>query len=385
MDFEVTAFWSYARHDDEASDGLLGDLRKALLTELRVQTAETFTIHEDRDTVLWGEAWETRIENLVDASSFFIPIISPGFLASEHCRNEFQIFLRRQQELGRTDLILPIYFVDVPQIEQEDLRDPDDVIIQAISDHNRIDWRDLRHSTLKTKKAKERIAGMAADLNASVVRSRSTVNTNREGTVQPEAMQIPSGNSVNEDRSDGFLENAAGIEEWLAELTVSIGVIGDLIGKMGSTFTDETASLDPETGARQRIAIFARIDHALKPTVDSIETEVENYSDLVSRAGGAVTGVLSFMGSQDTLSDEDLEGACAFCSVVLEMSDSSEESLAMMSSLAKQVEALAQISSTIRKTSRRTAKALRTVADSQTEIETWSALAREVSVGLGCV
>lgn len=135
------AFMSYVHSDDKY--GRLTEFRERLSDEVRVQIGEEFLIFQDRKDIQWGENWKKRIEEPLDDVTFLIPIITPSFFNSSACRDELQRFLDREKKLGRNDLVLPIYYVDCPLLNDEGTR-AGDKLAQAIADHQYADWRDLR-------------------------------------------------------------------------------------------------------------------------------------------------------------------------------------------------------------------------------------------------
>ncbi|PXF61383.1 MAG: hypothetical protein C4B59_03855 [Candidatus Methanogaster sp.] len=99
---------SYVHSDDDRL-GRLTQFRKDLSAEVQRQIGEEFSIFQDREDIRWGQNWKKRIEESIDEVTFLIPIITPSFFRSPYCRDELQRFLEREKELGRNDLVLPIY------------------------------------------------------------------------------------------------------------------------------------------------------------------------------------------------------------------------------------------------------------------------------------
>src|SRR5215210_599924 len=114
------AFMSYAHRDNK--DGRLSQLRERLSNEVSVRRGEDFEIFQDRDDIRWGQDWKERIEESIDEVTFLIPIVTPSFFRSKHCRNELKRFLDREQKLDRKDLVLPIYYIDTPLMDDEEKR-----------------------------------------------------------------------------------------------------------------------------------------------------------------------------------------------------------------------------------------------------------------------
>jgi cobaltochelatase CobT len=137
------AFLSYAIINDSHDEGRISELRKRLSYEVEVQTGEPFPIFQDREDIQWGQTWQERLTESVDAATFLIPVITPSFFKRPWCREELSRFLEREQQLGRNDLILPIYYVDCPFLNDSGHR-ADDPLAEAIASRQRADWRELR-------------------------------------------------------------------------------------------------------------------------------------------------------------------------------------------------------------------------------------------------
>src|SRR5580704_6456844 len=128
---ELIGFFSYSREDDADSLGALSALRSRIQGELRGQlgrTAKTFRLWQDKEAIPSGTLWETEIKNAVAQAVFFIPIITPTVLASPYCRFELDAFLGREASLGRSDLVFPILYIDVPELTDSVRRQNDEVL-----------------------------------------------------------------------------------------------------------------------------------------------------------------------------------------------------------------------------------------------------------------
>jgi hypothetical protein len=144
---ELVGFFSYSREDDEGSKGALSKLRKRIWNELRAQLGRTradFRLWQDTAAIPEGRLWEEEIQSAIEQSVFFIPIITPTALRSVHCKREFDLFLSREAELGRNDLIFPLLYIRVPALEAEDQwrQNP---VLKIIGSRQYIDWLSFRH------------------------------------------------------------------------------------------------------------------------------------------------------------------------------------------------------------------------------------------------
>jgi hypothetical protein len=163
------AFISYVRFDDEHENGRITQLREHLSAEVRMQTGEELPIFQDRKDILWGQNWKERIEESLDEVNFLIPIITPSFFKSPACRGELERFLERERKLKRDDLILPIYYVNCPLLNDETKRLSDN-LAQEIAKRQYADWRDLRFEPFTSPKVSKMLAQLAVQISNALER-----------------------------------------------------------------------------------------------------------------------------------------------------------------------------------------------------------------------
>jgi len=165
------AFMSYAHSDDKR--GRLTEFHERLGDEVHMQIGEEFLIFQDRENILWGQNWKKRIEESLDEVTFLIPIITPSFFNSSACRDELQRFLEREKELKRDDLVLPVYYVDCPLLNDKEARE-DNELAQAIAAHQYTDWRDLRFEPLTSLTVGKKLAQLAVQIRDGLDRVQAS-------------------------------------------------------------------------------------------------------------------------------------------------------------------------------------------------------------------
>ncbi|HON36817.1 MAG TPA: diadenylate cyclase [Methanothrix sp.] len=158
------AFMSYEHFANEHDKGYLTEFCQALTGEVKLLSGDEFLIFHDIKDIEYGELWKKRIEDTLDSTALLIPIITPGFFKSDNCRDELRRFLDREKRLKRDDLILPIYYVNTPLIEDESLRIKDE-LAQIIAAHQYVDWRNLRREKLSSKRTRKTISELAKRIN----------------------------------------------------------------------------------------------------------------------------------------------------------------------------------------------------------------------------
>lgn len=170
---EFAAFMSYAHIDH--SDGYLTSFRKALSREIHLQTGQEFPIFQDRKDILWGKNWSSRIDQALNAATFLIVIITPSFFRSQHCQNELEKFVEREETLGRSDLILPIYFIDSTTMKSHRPQAGRFDAGGIIASRQYIDCRDLRFEPLDSVRSKRELARIASQLRDASLQTADTV------------------------------------------------------------------------------------------------------------------------------------------------------------------------------------------------------------------
>jgi len=155
------AFMCYVRKDN--TNGYLSKLREKLEQQVSDLLGDDFDIFQDSNDINWGQNWKQRIEESIDETTFFVPILSPRFLKSKNCREELSAFLEREKELHRKDLILPIYYIDNPMMNKPETI-TDDELAKTIAAHQFVDWRKLKHESFESTEVKKMIEKLAIQI-----------------------------------------------------------------------------------------------------------------------------------------------------------------------------------------------------------------------------
>ena len=186
------AFMSYVRFDDDHENGRLTEFRKRLGGEVKMQTGDDFPIFQDRNDIKWGQNWKERIDTSIDGTTFLIPIITPSFFKSDACRDELMRFIEIEKELNRNDLILPVYYVGCPLLNNKEECATDELAV-IISERQRTDWRELRFEPLTSSESGKRFEELAIQIRDAMGR----------GKTQKKVKKPSSKKSVNEETAKG--------------------------------------------------------------------------------------------------------------------------------------------------------------------------------------
>lgn len=157
---EAAVFWSYAHEDDAFDQGSIRRLAERIKAEFALITGEELALFVDREDILWGEEWRSRIDTALKRTTFFVPVLSPRYFTRDECRRELLDFAGQAQALGVVELILPVLYVAISDFTSEN---PDEVVALA-SRMQYEDWTDLRLFSDSSPEHRRAVNGLASRL-----------------------------------------------------------------------------------------------------------------------------------------------------------------------------------------------------------------------------
>jgi hypothetical protein len=132
----VSGFWSYSRQADAADRGRIVELARLVADEYRNLTGTRLDLYLDVDGTRLGVDLRQTINANLRRSTFFIAVVSPLYYKSPECQRELRYFLRKANELGRTELLIPIRYIAS--------RYPDHPMTPVLDRYLWEDWTKLR-------------------------------------------------------------------------------------------------------------------------------------------------------------------------------------------------------------------------------------------------
>lgn len=171
------AFLSYTHQDDQFFGGYISTFRQKLEDAVHVVTGQlTFRLFQDVEGLVLGENWQKKLSDVIGKSSLLVPMMTPLFFNSSYCRDEVDLFLKHEKEVGRGDMIIPIYFLSSAKLEKEDEKNRDP-IAKTLAERQRADWRDMADTPLDQPGARKAILKLANDFAAAIQRVEEAVET----------------------------------------------------------------------------------------------------------------------------------------------------------------------------------------------------------------
>ena len=360
------AFLSYTRLDDDHENGRITDMRRRLAAEVHMQLGEPFVIFQDRDSIFTGQQWKDRIFGSLAQSILLITVITPSFLRSNSCREEVQEFVNHEQSIGRDDLIIPILYMPTPG-----LRNPDDAVSAVLDTRQHFAWEDLRFVELESNEMRRGIAKLSEQVVSAIGRSGSlvAVSPTSDGGSGPGGP--PSDTEDGEE--PGFLELIAEAEDAFPLFNFVLVSFQDLMEEVTETTLKATSDLEESKTAQRpaaaRVIAARRYAHQLEVPVSQLETVADDYLNQLTRIDGGITALTALVAR--TSSEEDLQAARRFLTVLKELSDAAETVLQSIAALREAAEKNYGISQSLRPVLRRMSNALRRIEPSNTQFATW--------------
>lgn len=93
MGFRYGVFISYAHHDNSTHGDWIAAFKNRLEADYRSRTGQQLNVFFDQEDMQTGTVLSNRIREAVRESRLFIPILTPAYLASRWCRQEFLYFM----------------------------------------------------------------------------------------------------------------------------------------------------------------------------------------------------------------------------------------------------------------------------------------------------
>lgn len=360
----LAGFMSYARRDDEHHGGYLTDFRRMLQGELEVQTGETVTIFQDREDILWGQVWHDRLNSGVDNATVLIPIITPSFFTSAECLRELRRFQKHEKELGRDDLIFPLYFIKSPLIEDEERRKDND-LAEVIASRQYKTWDRNRFKPVDSMEIREQIAELAEEIVAAFDR----------GTALSRGVEVEEDDpwAEGDDDEPGLVERIDRMQTAFPDLVETLDTIVDGVTKVGELTQDANKDIErtqrPGSPNGANVAAFHRFRQKLEPEVRAFESATKEYVDLV---GQVDVGLEALFPAAASATGPDAERSEAFLKAFADLQSSVDEGLTSLDDLAAIVEDKINVSSATRPAFRALMVALRRVTSTRATLEAWS-------------
>jgi len=359
-------FWSYVHRDDDADHGRISRLAQDVAAEYEMMTGDSIELFLDKNALDWGDSWREKIDESLASVAFFIPVMTPRYFMSAECRRELQFFARRADDLGIKELVLPLHYVDVPDLRNDSA--PDD-LMRIVRGFQWEDWRDLRFSDVATESYRRGVTSLASRL---VEANRHAEQSDVDGS------SIRLGESSSQDSGDdapGFVDSLASAEEAIPAWTETISAIGREVISIGALINSATDDISKTPIQRRtfahRLAIAKRLATQLNDPTDRVSTLGNDYASQLHSVDSGICAIIEM--APDAIKDnpETKKELCAFFAVVRDLSDSARQALDSAQSMVKALTPTEKMSRDLRPVLRKLRQALTVLIEGREITDEW--------------
>lgn len=367
-------FWSYVHKDDLADTGRIVLLAKDVAEQFEMQTGEAIDLFLDKENIEWGDDWKSSIDQGLASVAFFIPVLTPRYFMSAECRRELQFFARKAEKLGVKDLVLPLLYVDVSALHEEN---PSDDLVALINRFQWEDWTDLRFAEPSSgayRKAVVKLAERLASANR-VAEHLATTDTNSNDTVHRDS---------SDQEAPGLVDMIADAEEAMPDWQATVEEIGNEITRVGNLVQQKTRDLNHvstiDSGMRGRVRVAKALSVALTDPSRKVEELGSKFATQLHTVDDGIRALISLASESDQPNAEERTSICDFFASIKSLSSSIQGSVASMQSMVDSFEPLERMSRDLRLPLRRLRTGLTATLEAREVASEWSQLIQDSGV-----
>jgi len=384
------AFLSYAHADNDREQGRILHLRDLIRDEFETLTGETIEIFTDNPEIRWGQDWRARLDEALQETTFFIPVLTPTYFVRDECRREMTQFVTSASSLGLDRLLLSIRYIPVPDLRPES----SDELKSIAARMQYVPWDELRlvdESAAVHRRGINSLATSLVRLTAELESSSSPPPELSSTLLSDESREETPGRSslstitsdqqaepeVESDDEPGLLDIVNDAEPAMAAWHETLIAFNPAITTFSQLFEASTARMNDADARPNAFAVKLGIARELAQEADEplqkIESLAKDYSSGLLRLDPVMRAMLQIAGTQPAERREQL------ISSIETMVASARTASEGLRTAADAARANAGLSRDLRPVLRRFETALRNVIDGQRVMDEWEKLAQ----GLG--
>lgn len=370
----LKGFWSYVRDDDNAEEGRITRLAQDLTKQYELITGDAIELFLDRVDLEWGDSWQEKIDSSLASVAFFIPVLTPKFFQSTECRRELNYFVRQANKLGISGLIMPILYVDVALLDEDN---PSDEAVLLVKPFHREDWRELRLHSPRSPSYRTALARMANKLAAANASAEETGITSK-AILSDEGIEL---------EKPGFIDLLAKMEEAFPKWAKTIEEVGKNINSIAPIMNTGTAQIKANDqqgdGLTGRLKIAKNIARELLAPAVHIETLGQQYTTQLYDVDNGIRLLIERLLEETDKDTNSAKTAMEFTESIRSIARSNNESLASLQEMLNAMSPLESMSRDLRKPLRSVRKGLTSMVEGKEIINMWVEMIDNLSLEEG--
>ncbi|WP_312678264.1 TIR domain-containing protein [Microbacterium sp.] len=365
----IDGFWSYVHADDDAESGRIAQLARDVVAQFEMLTGESISLFLDRDRLQWGDDWRPKVDASLSSIAFFVPVITPRYFMSKECRRELNYFARQAQRLGIEELVLPVLWIDVPGLHDDD---PTDELLALVKRFQWSDWTTLRFSDLGSGEYRKAVADLAARL----------VQANSAAEAAAKSLDIDAVEAEPDDNDLGTLDKLGVMEESLPHMTEILNQVGSTIEEIGLAMQGATSDIEsntnPSAALATRLRIARKLAGELAAPASSIRTLGNDFSSSLNDVDEGVRIIIARAPEEVRESPQSRSEFEGFFDAIRGMVTQSEVGLGAVANMIAQLEPIEKMSRDLRQPLRTLREGLTLFVDGLTVMRGWVSLIDEI-------
>ena len=361
-------FWSYVHKDDEAEKGRISMLAKDVVDQYEMITGDTIDLFLDKDGgIEWGASWRKKIEDSLELVVFFMPVMTPRYFKSAECRFELNYFARKANTLGIKELLLPLYYLDVPGLDDESVEDD---LLRMVRQFKWQDWRTLKHKEVDSEAYRQGVFNIA----------RYLVEANKEAekaNVDDAAPEMEEATGGEGDDTLGTIDRMAGAEktlpEWINTITEIAGQI-EIVGKKMITATADLNKGRDRGGFAHKLLVARRLSVELSGPTDAISTLTNRFASQLHDVDHGFRTIIERAPLEIEETPDSKENICQFLTATQNLAKQSHDGLNEAKKMIGALYPMEKLSRDLRPVIRRLSQALTTMVEAGKVMEIWTSL-----------
>ena len=353
--------------DDEAENGRISQLARDVVAQYEMITGDEIELFLDKDRLEWGDNWRDKIDAHLESVAFFIPVMTPRYFKSAACRAELNLFVRHANRLGLEDLLLPLYYLDVPSIEVKD--EKDDLILKICKFHWQ-NWRDLRFKDVYSEAYRQGVSGMAQRL----VRANKRVEADNVNELAPDMER----ETDEDDDMPGTIDRLEKLEATVPELIETIKEIAKQIDLVTNVMNEGTSNINQVSTGQGEFArivkIVRRMAIQLKIPTDKISMLTNEYASQLHDVDEGNRIIIEQAPAEIEKNSATRQEFCRFFESVQVLSEASNKSFNDIEFVINAAAPIEQMSRDLRPVIRRLRQALTIMVESRSVSGNWKNL-----------
>jgi hypothetical protein len=291
---DVSIFVSYAPVDERATHGRIEEIVLSIKDMYASMTGEDVRVLFDKSSLSGGETWQDAVRFGLSSASIFLVFLSPSYIRSAACNNEFWEFYHFLESNSSERLMIPLLFGDKERIARAD---PQTGLWSIASQLHVVDVSSLRiiepGQTVWLQKAQE----------IAEVIDRALSSVKRRPVRRAEA--IGADQSGDDDVAPMLLEQMLQFEAVAPELMAIMENLVDLLYKVGSQVNAAGPLTRRATTTKRKLSVARQLARSIDPIAHQVDEEVAPFLRGLKVWDVTVQTVFDFMRRSSTVLPEE--------------------------------------------------------------------------------